>query len=720
MKATRRQFLRTGALGGAALVLRLPLLADGPGAPAAASPFAPNQWLRVGSDGRVTAVVARSEMGQGVRTSLAMILAEELDVDWKAVAVLQAMPGPDYSRMSTGGSGSVEGSWKTLRQAGAAAREMLVEAAARRWHVPASECLAGDGRVRHGATGRALEYGALVGEASALPVPKDPRLKDPKDFRIVGARVPRVDGPQIVAGRAAYGLDTRLPGMLYAAIARSPLPGGRVVRFDRAAARAVPGVRDVLEVDGAVAVLADDTFSAFAGRDALKAEYDDGPAGGLDSAELWKRLDAAADRGGKVSRRSGDAGTALATAATRLSATYRTPFQAHAALEPGNATARPTENGGCEIWAPTQNPQRVQREAAKHLGVDPSRVAVHVTLLGGGFGRRLDADYAVEAAAVAKAARRGVQVVWSRRDDFLRDRLHPAARVDVAGGLDASGRLVAWTHHAATFHLSMFGAYKADEDPEGNPWGGYDNPYDIPNVAVAWSEIESPIPTGAWRAVYYPANVFARESFLDELAGRAGRDPLAFRLAMLGGSAPAAVDRQRFDRPGLARVLRLAAEKAGWGSPLTKRAGRRSGRGLACNVYDGGTLIAQVAEVSVGSGGDVAVHRVVTAVDCGRAVNPLGVEGQVESGVIWGLSYALKGDVTISGGRVVQTGFADYPLMTLAEMPDLETIIVPSEGGAPTGMGEIPVPCVAPAVGNALFDAAKKRVRRLPVRPADL
>ena len=262
--------------------------------------------------------------------------------------------------------------------------------------------------------------------------------------------------------------------------------------------------------------------------------------------------------------------------------------------------------------------------------------------------------------------------------------------MDVAGGLDASGRLVAWTHHAATFHLSMFGAYKADEDPEGNPWGGYDNPYDIPNVAVAWSEIESPIPTGAWRAVYYPANVFARESFLDELAGRAGRDPLAFRLAMLGGSAPAAVDRQRFDRPGLARVLRLAAEKAGWGSPLTKRAGRRSGRGLACNVYDGGTLIAQVAEVSVGSGGDVAVHRVVTAVDCGRAVNPLGVEGQVESGVIWGLSYALKGDVTISGGRVVQTGFADYPLMTLAEMPDARDDHRPLRGRRAHGNGRDP------------------------------
>ncbi len=717
MSATRRQFLWNGALGAAALVVPIRLLGQAAARPGAAR-LAPNQWVRIGADGRTVVVIGHSEMGQGTRTSLAMILAEELDADWKSIAVEQASPGPDYKDLGTGGSDSVTSSWQPLREAGAAAREMLVEAAAKAWGVPAASCRAEMGAVVHAASGRRTPYGELVAAAGALPVPKQPRLKDAKDFRLVGTRVPRIDGPGIVSGRAVYGIDTRVPGMLYAALAVCPVKGGRLVRHDAAKARAVAGVRDVVPIDGGVAVLAEDTFAALTGRDALGAVWDDGPNGTLTTDELWARIDRAAQSPGRSTRTSGDAGAAIAAAATRLSATYRTPFQAHATLEPGNTIAR-VDGGACEIWSPTQSPDRVRTQAARLLGIAPEKVTVHVTLIGGGFGRRLGADYALEAVTVARAAKRPVQVVWSRADDFLRDRVHPAARVDLAAGLDASGRLVAWTHSATTFHLSMFGEFDPNEDPDGNPWGGCDNPYDIPNLAIGWNEIESPIHTGAWRAVYYPANVFARECFLDEIAGKSGKDPLALRLALLSGPSPFTYGKRKVDRAGLARVLKVAAEKSGWGSAPPRRDGRRSGRGLACNIYHGSTLIAQVADVSVGSRGDVQVHRVVTAVDCGQVVNLSGVEGQVESGVIWGLSYAMKGEVTIAAGRVAETSFAAYPVLRMDEMPKLETYTVPGNP-APYGMGEMPVPCVAPAVANAIAGATGKRVRRLPIRAADV
>ncbi len=716
MSATRRQFLRDASLGAAALALPIPLF--GQGARPGAAGFAPSQWLRIGADGRTVLVVAHSEMGQGVRTSLAMILAEELEADWKTVVIEQASPGPLFTDTGTGGSDSVTASWKPLRQAGAAAREMLVEAAAKQWGVPASSCRAETGAVLHAASGRKAAYGELVAAAAALPVPKEPRLKDAKDYRLVGTRVPRIDGPAIVSGRAVYGLDTRVPGMLFAAVAVSPVRGGKLARHDAAKARAVAGVKDVVTLGSGLAVLAENSYAALSGRDALGAVWDEGENGRLTTEELWKRIDRAAENPGRSTRKAGDAAATLAAAPTRLTGSYRTPFQAHATLEPGNTIAK-VEAGACEIWSPTQAPGRVQKDVAKLLGIAPEKVTVHVTLVGGGFGRRLGADYAVEAVEIARAAKRPVQLVWSRADDFLFDRVHPAARVDLAAGLDASGRLVAWTHTATTFHLSMFGEFDPNEDPDGNPWGGYDNPYDIPNLAVGWNEIESPIHTGAWRAVYYPANVFARECFLDEVAAKAGKDPLALRLALLGGPSPFTYGKRKVDRAGLARVLKVAAEKSGWDEAPAKREGRRSGRGLACNIYHGSTLIAQVADVSVGPKGDVRVHRVVTAVDCGQVVNLSGVEGQVESGVIWGLSYALKGEVTIAAGRVAQTSFADYPVLRLDEMPRLETYTVPGNP-APYGMGEMPVPCVAPAVVNAVAAATGKRVRRLPIRPADL
>jgi isoquinoline 1-oxidoreductase subunit beta len=717
MTATRRDFLRTTSLTGAVLLLQVGR--DG-SLVAESAPFRPSAWLRIDADGAVTLTVGKSEMGQGVRTALPRLVAEELEVAFEKVVLVQAVPGPDFKRLRTGGSGSIYGSWLALRRAGAAAREMLTEAAAQTWRVERGACRAENGAVVHLPTGRRLAYGTLVEAAAHLPVPADPPLKDPKDFRLIGHPAKRVDGPAIVAGRAVYGLDTRVPGMRIAVLARPPVLGGRMLRFDATRARVVSGVRDVVAVSSGVAVVADDTWTAIHGRDALDVAWDDGPARNFDSMAFRRQLAGACHQGGHLSRREGAGLAALTHAAQTLEAVYEYPFQVHMPLEPMNTIAdvRPDR---CEIWSPTQAPEQVRDEAAKLVGLAPEAVRVNVTLIGGGFGRRLGVDYALEAVEVSKAVGAPVQVAWTREDDTRHGYFQPASAHRMVAGLDAKGALLAWGHRKAGSYLSILGPPKPAEmqDPahwQDESWGAYDIPYAIPAIETDYVLVDSPVPSGPWRAVYSPSCTLARESFLDEVAHAAGRDPLQLRLDLLTGIEPVRIGELTIDRSRLRRVLETVAAKGAWGTPLP--AGR--GRGIAANVYDGDTHVAMVAEVTVDKDGHVQVDRIVCALDAGPIVNPLGTEGQVESGIAWGLATVLFGEITIASGRVQQTHYGDYAVPRLRDMPVVETHLLPASVAQPSGAGEPPVPPVAPAVLNAIFAATGRRLRRLPVRPADL
>ena len=720
MKGTRREFLQWSSLTGAALILGVSSDGRLVAAEPPAAPFEPNQWLRIDASGGVTIVAAKSEMGQGVRTALPMIVVEELGADWSRVTVQHAEPGTSFPNMRTSGSGSVSGSWRPLRVAAAAAREMLVAAAATRWGVEASACMTERGAVVHEPTGRRIEFGALVDAASRLSVPAEPRLKDPARFHLLGTRIARVDGHAIVCGKATYGLDVRIPGMRVAAIARPPAHGGRILRWNAERARMVPGVRDIVEVPSGVAVLADNTWAAMRGRDAVVIETVPGVGASGDTAAFVRTLEDALARGGKPAVRRGDVSAALASA-TRMSATYHAPFQAHAAMEPLNCVAH-VRDGECEVWVGTQAPNEAQAETAKLLGIARDRVTVHVMLLGGGFGRRLGVDYVLEAVEVSRKARGPVQVVWSREDDIRHDMYQPAQVNRLTAALDEGGMPVAWRHEVADFNLTMFGDYDPRFDPaaDGDPWGGYDTPYAFSSLDVTLALAPTPVPTGAWRSVSYPAAVFARESFLDEIAAQTKRDPVALRLALL--PSPGMVNLGSLtvnngDR--LRAVLRLAADKAAWGTPLgPPNDGRRWGRGIAINGYHRQTMVAQVAEVSVGAQGDVRVHRVVCAVDCGQVIDRSGLEAQFEGGVMWALS-ALKGEVMFANAATVQSNYHDFPIVRMREAPLVEVHVVPSTL-RPFGIGEQPVPAVGPAVANAIFAATGRRIRRTPLRPGDL
>jgi isoquinoline 1-oxidoreductase subunit beta len=705
---SRREFIRVSARAGGGFLLGVRLeprtrFAAAQTPLVEAADFAPNAWIRIASDGTVTVMIDKSEMGQGVTTSLPMLVAEELEADWKAIRTEFAPADPVYNNtlfgmQATGGSSSVRSSWKSLRSAGAAAREMLVQAAAQRWGVDPASCTARSGEVSHQPSGRRLGYGELAAAAALLPVPKEPRLKDPKDFRVIGTRVHRLDTPAKVMGTATFGIDVKLPGLLTAVVARSPVFGGKRARHDASKAVSIQGVRKVLAIESGVAVVADGYWPAQQGRKALVVEWNEGANAGLSSATIMQTLRSAAAKPGAVARHEGAGTDALPRAARRIDAEYTVPYLAHATMEPMNCTAH-VRADGCDVWAPTQRQDETRAVAARITGLAPEKVAVHTTYLGGGFGRKFETDFVAEAVEISKAMNAPVKVIWSREDDMQHDFYRTAAYNKLNAGLDAEGWPLVWTNKVVS-DSSMARVFPPlvqnglDSDAVE---GAANLPYAIPNIHVEFVLQNLGVPVGFWRSVGSSQNAFITECFLDELAAATGKDPVEFRRRLLTKS------------PRLLGVLELAASKAGWGKPLS--AGRH--RGIA--VHESfGSFVAQVAEVSITSG-TVRVHRVVCAVDCGQVVNPDTVEAQMESGIVYGLTAALKGEITIDRGRVVQTNFNNYGMLLQREMPAIEVHIVPSTE-PPGGVGEPGTPPIAPAVANAVRAATGQPVRSLPIR----
>jgi isoquinoline 1-oxidoreductase beta subunit len=728
VRSTRRAFL--GQSAGLTIAFYLPKSSRAE----TATVFIPNAYIAITEANRVILWITRSEMGQGVRTNLAATLAEELEVDLANVRLEQATPSKRFKgiRLRTSGSGSSSGTFRALRVAGAAAREMLVSAAAQRWQVDAPTCKAELGFVVHAPSSRRCSYGELAAAAALLTVPTKPALKDPSQFRLIGTRLKRIDAPAIATGKAIYGLDVRVPGMLVAVMERCPYLGGKLASFDSAKALAVPGVRHVVPVHSGiftgVAVVAVDTWSAMKGRTALNVTWDQGPNRNFDSDEFVSLLKANFSKDGYPIRREGDADAVLKSPARQIEAVYEYPFEAHAPVEPMNCIAD-ARSDRCEVWVPSQTPETARDNIVKTLGLDPESVVVHTTLLGGGFGRRLFVDYVDEAVEISKSIGKPVQLVWTREDDMRNGFFHPASVERMRAALSDDGRLLAWQHKSVGSDLSMFGLPSEEEkkDPQHyandeSPWGAFDTPYNFGAMKIDYVPVDCPVPTGAWRAVMYPSRVFAREAFLDEVAHALGKDPLAFRIELLQPGGIVTLGSLKVDRTRMIRVLEATKEKSGWDRPLSIPSDpqRLTGRGLAINIYHAGSYMAQVAEVSMLRDlTGLRVHRVVCVFDCGLAINPAGLEGQVESGIVWGLSAALHGKIDFRGGRVQQSGFHDFPVLRMNEMPLVETHIVPS-AAPPGGFGEHSVPHVAPAVSNAIFAACGKRLRTLPFRPASL
>jgi isoquinoline 1-oxidoreductase beta subunit len=637
-------------------------------------------------------------MGQGTLTSLSQILAEELDCEWKNIKTEIPSPEPQFGMMGAFGSLSVRTTYNTLRQAGAGARAMLIQAAAQKWGVDASQCRTEKGAVVNTATNASLRYGSLADAAAKLPAPKGAALKDPKSFKLIGTSVKRIDTPDKISGRAKFGIDTRIDGMLYAVLARCPVFGGKVAAFDATKAKAVPGVKQVVQISNGVAVLADNTWNAMEGRKALQIQWDEGPNATQTSAKIRQTFMDLTAKPGAVARKVGDADQALAEAAKKIEAVYEAPFLSHSPMEPMNCTAQ-VRADSCEVWAPTQIQTAAQQTAMAITKLPAGKIIIHTTFLGGGFGRRGGADFVAEAVEISKAAGVPVKLTWSREDDMQHDLYRPASYAKFAGGVDANGNLTAFTCRVASQPFAGLNNGVDRNAVDGIANLGYGS--GIPNILVDNHPTETGIPCTYWRSVGYSHNTFFTESFIDELANAAGKDPVEFRRTLLAKN------------PRMLGVLNLAAEKAGWGKPLPT--GHYHGIGLTDNI---GSFNAQVAEVSV-TNGKLKVHKVTCAIDCGVVVNPAIVEQQVQSGIVFGLGPVLRQAITIERGRVMQANFNNYDPLRIDEMPVVEVHIVPSMAN-PGGIGEATTPNISPAIANAVFKATGKRIRHLPIRQQDL
>jgi isoquinoline 1-oxidoreductase beta subunit len=708
---SRRSVLRSGFAGAFVLAFNLPARAvnEPEQLPdSTVGKFAPNAFIRIDHAGKTTLVMPQVEMGQGVYTAVAMILAEELDADFAQVVLEHAPPSdklygnPIFGLQVTGNSNSIRAFWKPLRLAGAAARAMLVQAAATRWQVDPASCTAADGKVKHDASGRVAAYGDLADAANALPVPKNPPLKAPKDFTLIGKPLKRLDTPNKSDGKVVYGIDAMLPGMKFATLAQSPVSGGKVAHVDDVLAKKIPGVRQVVVLDDLVAVVGDHFWAAKTGLEALTITWDDSTNANVNSTDIWNALRAASQKDGVVAKSVGDVERGL-TQGDRVDAEYELPFLAHATMEPQNCTVAVTP-GACEIWTGTQVMTRAQSVAAQAAGVPVDKVTVHNHYIGGGFGRRLEADMVASAVRIAKQVDGPVKVVWTREEDIQHDVYRPAYR-DVISASLKDGKVVAWKYKVCGSSIMarwLPPAFQNGIDIDAVD-SAVDMPYDIANLQVQYVRAEPPgVTTGFWRGVGPNNNVFAIECFMDELARKTRQDPVAFRRAMLGTN------------PRLKAALDLVAEKSNWGTPLPARAGR----GVSVQPSFG-SFIATVVEAEVDESGEVHLRRVTSAVDTGIAVNPDTIVAQLQGGLVFGLTAALYGQVTVAKGRVLQSNFNDYRMLRIDQVPNIEVHVVKS-GEDPGGIGETGVTAGPPALRNAIYAATGIALRRLPIDRAAL